>query len=168
MKIENSARRRRRSVKVKRLPREAKEILNKWYPDIDLDAVLIKKNTKLGNFFAKLFGAAAITVGKTIHLTKYSFFHEENPTEVAGLALLIHELKHIEQQKEMGVFLFYFRYIFIYFPAVFLRYCWKEKTLNIKKALMAEREWGHPLETSAFEIEKKFLENPENPNKKTL
>lgn len=146
---------------MKRLPQEAKKILQEWYPDLNLEEIKLKENTLVGAVFAEVFSAAAITIGKTIHLTKYSWLDWQNPMKPDGLALLIHELKHIEQQKKMGALRFYFQYIVIDFPRCFLVYCWQKKTLNFIKALKAKYEWKLPLEEPAFAIGKEFLRKTE-------
>lgn len=54
---------------------------------------------------------AAITLGDTIYFRSLDYY---NPHSASGLALLAHELKHVEQYKQRGLFKFYAAYVWDY------------------------------------------------------
>lgn len=112
------------------LDRDSQRILKFWHPNLNLDKIKITHGGIIAWFFARFFKAAAVTLGKTIH------FAQE-----PDLRLLIHELKHIEQQEEIGTARFYAEYIIDWIRAGFK----DGPTL--------------PLEEPAYKIEREFLES---------
>lgn len=119
---------------------EVKEILKPWYPGLDLDKVKIVQGGAIAWFFAKFFDTAALAIGHTIYLTKKSYWRPEDPENIQGLSLLIHELWHIKQQEEMGVACFLLRYILEWVFSGFRYDIWL------------------PLELPAHKIQREFLE----------
>ena len=76
---------------------DVKAVLRQWYSDAVLDDTLVLE----GSFFGWLFGLSgqhAVTINKTVHLTKNA--RAEGTT---GRTVLIgHELFHVVQQHDMG------------------------------------------------------------------
>jgi hypothetical protein len=84
-----------------------------WYSDL---AVFQRARLKPAGWFTSFISSerfsggavAAITLGRTIYLRTPDAY---DPHSLAGLALLAHELKHVEQYEQIGFFRFYYRYL---------------------------------------------------------
>lgn len=84
-----------------------------WFADPSIILrVQLRQATGLSRFvsssrFAKR-AVVAITFGHTINYREIDGFDDQTP---AGLALLAHELKHVEQIERDGLISFYFKYL---------------------------------------------------------
>jgi hypothetical protein len=91
---------------------EVKAVLRQRYSDAVLDDTRVLE----GSFFGWLFGLTgqhAVTINKTVHLTK-NVKSEGTP----GRTVLIgHELFHVVQQNDMGWWRFILSYLWHYRPA---------------------------------------------------
>lgn len=120
---------------------KVKDILQSWYPELDLDQVKITRGGMIAWFFGRFFKAAAVTIGRNIYFTKKSYWHPGDCQDICGLSLLVHELKHVEQCEKMGVGHF------------ILKYIWDWVAAGFRDGLYL------PLEVPAYEIQKKFIKN---------
>lgn len=106
---------------------QTKQRLVPWYSTALLDGTKVLRGSLFGKTFG-WFGQAAVTVNGTVHLTPRAGDVESIP----GTALLAHELFHVVQQREMGWWRYFFRYL------------WRWRPKHIK------RGWEHPMETPAY------------------
>jgi hypothetical protein len=87
-----------------------------WYAD---PGMVARAKLAPANWFARLLSSPtfakvkidAITLCKTIYFRDLDCY---DPHTIEGLALLGHELKHVEQYERYGFFSFYFRYLTSY------------------------------------------------------
>jgi hypothetical protein len=91
----------------------AKKRLSQWYDDELLHRAVFRKGTAFGWLFGN-FGQAAVTINRTVHLTRNA---PEDFDSNSGIALLGHELLHVEQQLHMGWWHFLIRYAIGWRPA---------------------------------------------------
>ena len=87
-----------------------------WFADPEIvTRVQLTEASRIARFISsKRFagtGVSAITLGHTIHIRKPERY---NPHTPSGLALLAHEIKHVEQYEQHGPLGFYTRYLWDY------------------------------------------------------
>ena len=114
------------------LPEQAKRTLKReeWFVDPDIvDRARLFVLPCCPRFFSE--GRSAITLGHLIIFTKPKYY---DPSSIQGLALLAHELKHVEQYRREGL----------------LRFLWHYLSHWLKVGYDLER---HPYEREATEFE---------------
>lgn len=93
----------------RRLPEEALESLKReeWFPD---PSVVDRARAIILPFCPRFLSVrrSAITLGHLIIFTKPRYY---DPSSIQGLALLAHELKHVEQYRREGLLRFLWRYL---------------------------------------------------------
>ncbi len=94
------------------VPEEAKEILARWYDREILDETPVLRGSIFGLIFG-LFGQHAVTINRTVHLTK----HAPDPDTQVGIMLLGHELFHEAHQTELGWWKYLIRYLASWRPS---------------------------------------------------
>ncbi|MCP4536405.1 MAG: DUF4157 domain-containing protein [Chloroflexi bacterium] len=87
-----------------------------WFADPEIvDRVQVRKASRFARFISsKRFAnteISAVTLGHTIHMRKPEKFDPHSPS---GLALLAHEIKHVEQYEQRGRLKFYTSYLWDY------------------------------------------------------
>jgi hypothetical protein len=82
------------------------EKLRPWFPDLDFDSVRLVESWPTRFFVKNILNQGAMTIAPFIFYGKSSF----DPDRPGSVALLAHELKHVEQYREMGRFRFFLRY----------------------------------------------------------
>jgi hypothetical protein len=87
-----------------------------WFADPEIvTRVRLTEASRIAHFISsKRFagtGVSAITLGRTIHMRKPERY---DPHSAKGLALLAHEIKHVEQYEQAGRIRFYARYLWDY------------------------------------------------------
>jgi len=118
------------------IPEHAITRLRPWYYEPSLRRAKIVR----GSLFGLIFGASgqkAVTINQTVHLTRRA----DSPDTPAGIALIGHELFHVEQQRQSGWWRFFFRYLRDWRPA------------------HRRRGWEHPLEKPAYERGREIRES---------
>lgn len=116
----------------RRLPLEAIESLKReeWFVDPDIvDQARLFVLSYCPSFFSER--RSAVTLGHLIIFTKTQYY---DPHSIQGLALLAHELKHVEQYKKEGL----------------LRFLWHYLRHSLKVGYDLER---HPYEREATEFQ---------------
>jgi hypothetical protein len=108
--------------------------LIRWYDEQLLWETPILRSTALGWLFG-LFGQAAVTIKKTIYLTRNA---PADLTSRSGLALIGHEMYHVVQQRQMG------------WCGFLLRYLWHWRPKHIT------RGEEHPLEKPAYDRQREI------------
>ena len=81
--------------------------LRPWFPDLDFDRVHLVHAGPVSWFVRAVLRQGAMTVAPFIFFGRHHF----DPASPASLALLAHELRHIEQYAEMGRARFLFTYL---------------------------------------------------------
>jgi hypothetical protein len=84
----------------------ALEALAPWFPDLDLKAVRLVHSGVMSWFVRAVLRQGAMTIAPFVFFGK----HRYDPTSPRSLALLAHELQHIQQYREMGHLRFLFTY----------------------------------------------------------
>lgn len=84
----------------------ALEALTPWFPDLDLKAVRLVHSGVMSWFVRSVLRQGAMTIAPFVFFGK----HRYDPTSPRSLALLAHELQHIQQYREMGHLRFLFTY----------------------------------------------------------
>ncbi len=116
----------------RRLPQDAIENLKRreWFPD---PGVVDRARAVILPFCPRYIASrrTAITLGHLIIFTKPHYY---DPSSIQGLALLAHELKHVEQYRREGL----------------LRFLWRYLSHWLKMGYDLER---HPYEREATEFE---------------
>ncbi len=93
------------------MPDEVKAVLSQWYSDAVLDDTRVLE----GSFFGWLFGLSgqhAVTINKTVHLTK----NAKSEGTPGRTVLIGHELFHVVQQHDMGWWPFLLGYLWHFRP----------------------------------------------------
>ena len=111
-----------------RIPDEALTQLAPWYSEDLLAEVRVLRSSLFGWLFG-LAGQPAVTINRTVHLTR----HAPALETASGTALLGHEPYHVVQQQEMG----WWRFL--------IRYLWQWRPAHVK------RGWDHPMERPAYD-----------------
>ena len=93
------------------MPQSSARELTRWYTEHLINNTPLLQDSKFGWLFG-LFGQAAVTINKTVHLTKKA----PDLASHAGIVLLGHELYHVLQQQEMGWCSFLLRYLWHWRP----------------------------------------------------
>jgi len=75
-------------------------------------------------------GVSAITLGRTIHIRKLEKYDPHTP---GGLALLAHEIKHVEQYEQQGRLKFYTRYLWDYARGRYKNVSWEKQAYDFDK-----------------------------------
>lgn len=104
--------------------------LQRWFPGMDLTEVSVK-DSGLSARLVKRLRRSAITIGRTIFFGEGCF----DVLSIKGLALIAHELKHVEQYREEGAIEF------------LLKYLWDWVLMGFK------RSRDLPLEKEAYDLE---------------
>lgn len=86
---------------------QAVEKLSRWFPDLDLRRVKLVHSGPMSWFVRNVLRQGAMTIAPFVFFGK----HEYEPGSPRSLALLAHELRHIEQYREMGHARFLFTYM---------------------------------------------------------
>ena len=113
------------------------EKLRPWFPDLDLGSVRLIEAWATRAFVKHVLQQGAMTIAPFIFYGKSSF----DPKEPRSVALLAHELKHIEQYGEMGHLRFFARYL----------------TDKARNGFKYSRDL--PLERPAYALQAEVLEN---------
>jgi hypothetical protein len=114
--------------------------LGPWFKPETLDGVRLIKRGPICWFVRSVLRQGAMTISPYIFYGRSSF----DPARAASLALLAHELKHIEQYREVG----YVRF--------FIRYFWDKG----KNRFQYSREL--PLEAEAYALQDEVLSTLRN------
>jgi hypothetical protein len=85
----------------------ARLALQPWFPDIDLVRVRLVHRGPVAWFVRTVLRQGAMTFAPYIFFGK----HHYDPASPRSLALLAHELRHIEQYREMGHLRFIYTYM---------------------------------------------------------
>lgn len=80
--------------------------LRPWFPDLDMRSVTLVDRWPMKIFVKNVLRQGAMTIAPFVFYGKASF-RSDDPK---AIALLAHELKHIEQYRSMGYFRFFRRY----------------------------------------------------------
>jgi hypothetical protein len=91
---------------------DVKAVLRQWYTDAVLDDTRVLQGSFLGWLFG-LSGQHAVTINKTVHLTKNAK-PEGSPSRTV---LIGHELFHVVQQHDTGWWRFLLSYVLHFRPA---------------------------------------------------
>ena len=117
------------------LPRRSREALGAWYSaELLGDLILLE-----GSFFGWVFGRSgqhAVTINQTVHLTSRAPELDSD----AGIALVGHECFHVAQQRKLGWWQFFWKYVLKWRPA------------HVK------RGWEHPMEKPAYERGREIIQ----------
>jgi len=81
--------------------------LRRWFPEMDFGRVRLVHSGPVSWFVRTVLRQGAMTISPFVFFGK----HEYDPASSRSLALLAHELKHIEQYGEMGHARFLFTYM---------------------------------------------------------
>jgi len=114
--------------------------LHRWFPDFDMRSVTLVDAWPMNALVKHVLRQGAMTVAPFVFYGKAQFV----PGNAASIALLAHELKHIQQYRSMGYLGFFRRYFL-------------DKARNgfeYSKAL--------PLEKEAYDLQAEVLETLEN------
>jgi hypothetical protein len=115
--------------------------LQRWFPDFDMQSVTIVDAWPMKPLIRYVLRQGAMTISPFVFYGKASF----TPGDAKSLALLAHELRHIQQYRGMGYLGFFRRYFL-------------DKAKNgfeYSKTL--------PLEKEAYDLQAKVLEELQNP-----
>ena len=86
---------------------DVENLLSPFFPNLNLEeVVLIDGSISLGKVIMPLFGASAITFGDKIY-----FAERLDQSNFFNMALIGHELVHVEQYKKRGMVRFLIRYL---------------------------------------------------------
>lgn len=124
-----------------KISEDAKNLLSPFFPNLNLEEVVLIDGSIIGRMIMTLFGASAITFGDKIY-----FAERLDQSNFFNMALIGHELVHVEQYKKLGMVRFLIRYLLEF--VVNLR---KERTC--RKAYMAI-----PFEREAYQTEEMILD----------
>jgi Domain of unknown function (DUF4157) len=80
--------------------------LHRWFPDLDMQSVTLVNAWPMNALVKKVLRQGATTIAPFIFYGKATF----TPGDPKSVALLAHELRHIEQYRSMGYFSFFKRY----------------------------------------------------------
>jgi hypothetical protein len=83
------------------------ETLRPWFPALDLDGVRIVESGPVCWFVRRVLGQGAMAVSPYIFYGRSRF----DAASLGSLALLAHELKHVQQYRELGHLRFLLRYV---------------------------------------------------------
>lgn len=82
--------------------------LRPWFPNLDMQSVTLVHGGPLCWFVRNVLKQGAMAVAPFIFYGRASF----DATKVTSLCLLAHELKHVQQYREMGHTRFLLKYLF--------------------------------------------------------
>ena len=85
----------------------AVEALRPWFPNMDFGRVRLVHSGVVSWFVRTVLRQGAMTIAPFVFFGK----HQYDPASARSLALLAHELRHIEQYAELGHARFIFRYM---------------------------------------------------------
>jgi hypothetical protein len=83
------------------------EKLRPWFPDLDMQSVTLVHGGPVCWFVRSVIKQGAMTVAPYVFYGKSSF----DPARARSLALLAHELKHVEQYRQRGRAGFLLKYL---------------------------------------------------------
>jgi hypothetical protein len=91
----------------KRIDADVETLLRRWFPDLDFGRVRIVERGPVCWYARHVVKQGAMTIAPFIFFgrTKY------NPCDARSVALLAHELKHVEQVRRIGRVRFFARYL---------------------------------------------------------
>lgn len=118
-----------------RLPSRVLIALRPWFPGLELERVRVVAGGPVCWFVRTVLRKGAMTVAPFVFLGTRAY----EPDDPAFLALLAHEVKHIEQFRRYG----YVRFL--------VRYFWDLGRSGFRYSPRL------PLEAEAYELERKFL-----------
>ena len=81
--------------------------LRRWFPDLEFGRVRLVHSGPVSWFVRTVLRQGATTIAPFVFFGK----HRYDPASPRSLALLAHELRHIEQYREMGHVRFLFTYM---------------------------------------------------------
>ena len=93
------------------MPQSTAQELTRWYSEDLIRSTPLLKGTFFGLLFG-LFGQAAVTINRSVHLTRKA----PDLASHSGIVLLGHELYHVLQQQEIGWWSFFLRYLWHWRP----------------------------------------------------
>jgi hypothetical protein len=117
------------------LPQEVAMVLQPWFPKLDLGKVRLVRQGFVCWLVRTVIKKAAMTVSYNVFLGTGSY----DPTNPYFLALLAHELKHVEQFQQYG------------FVGFLVRYFWDLMRNGFRYSP------DLPLEAEAYDLERRFL-----------
>ncbi len=118
-----------------RLPPAVAELLQPWFPDLDLSRVRLVQRGPVCWFVRVVLRKSAMTVAPFIFLGD----RRRDLADPTFLALLAHELKHVEQFRRYG----YVRFL--------LKYFWDMGRRGFRYSARL------PLEAEAYDLERRVL-----------
>ena len=80
--------------------------LHRWFPDLDMESVTLVNAWPMNAFVKNVLRQGAMTISPFVFYGKNTF----TPGDSKSIALLAHELRHIEQYRSMGHLSFWWRY----------------------------------------------------------
>ena len=80
--------------------------LRPWFPDLDMSSVTLVDRWPMNTLVRNVLRQGAMTIAPFVFYGKASF----QPGDPKSIALLAHELKHVQQYRSMGYFRFFKRY----------------------------------------------------------
>jgi hypothetical protein len=81
--------------------------LRPWFPDLDFGRVRLVHEGPVSWFVRTVLRQGAMTIAPFVFFGK----HRYDPSSARSLALLAHELRHVEQYAKMGRLRFLFTYV---------------------------------------------------------
>ena len=93
------------------MPQSTAQELTRWYTESLIRSTPLLKGSVFG-WLVGLFGQAAVTIIRSVHLTRSA----PDLTSHSGIVLLGHELYHVLQQQEMGWWSFLLHYLWHWRP----------------------------------------------------
>lgn len=81
--------------------------LKPWFPDLDFEKVRLVHKGLMSWFVRNVLRQGAMTIAPFIFFGKHGY----DPDSPRSIALLAHELRHIEQYREMGYVGFIYTYM---------------------------------------------------------
>lgn len=81
--------------------------LKPWFPNLDIEKVRLVHSGPMAWFVRNVLRQGAMTLSPFVFFGK----HEFDATQAGSLALLAHELKHVEQYQAMGHARFLWTYL---------------------------------------------------------
>lgn len=89
------------------MDQRAVEALRPWFPELDFGGVRLVQSGPVSWFVRSVLHQGAMTIAPFVFYGESRF----DPSSPGSLALLAHELRHIEQYGEMGHFRFLVTYL---------------------------------------------------------
>jgi hypothetical protein len=80
--------------------------LRPWFPDLDLDRIRLHDSGPICWFVRTILKQGAMTIAPHVFYGRERF----DPGDAGSIALLAHELRHVEQYRRLGYAGFFLRY----------------------------------------------------------